>query len=316
MQLHKQTVNVSNKSDVLFRKDIQTVYVRRYKPEDVLPERLAGLMQGFVNTDGRVGLSQIGLARLIYERRYGGERQSSIDAPYREKMDQECKAIARRISHFLKGDHFPNWTDLVELANFFGKPIGYLIGETGCDSYELQDVADIVGLESGAVTALKSMTGKVSVERLLGKTTPEGEKPSAGSAFFAQDMVEKANAEPNACRAVLHRMLTARAFKDLLISLSNVGESEYELLITRLDAEVAKLQRGDDSEGGDEPVMQQMARKAQAGDVELRLREAESALKASRYEAYEFYVRLVDEMFSDMANTDIVAKAKLIAEKP
>lgn len=303
-------------SAALFRKGIQTMYVRRYKPEDVLPERLASLMRSFVNTDGRVGLSQIELARLMYERRYGGENQSSIDAQCVKKTDQACKAIARRISHFLKGDHFPNWTDLVELADFFGKPIGYLIGETDCDSYELQDVADIVGLESGAVTALKSITGKASVERPLGKTTLENEKPSAGSAFIAQDMVEKANAELNACRAALNRMLTARTFKDLLISLSNVGESEYELLMTRLDAEVAKLQRGDDSKGGDEPVMQQMARKAQARDAGLRLREAEGALKASRYEAYEFYVRLVDEMFSDMANTDIVAKAKLIAEKP
>lgn len=316
MQLHKQTVNVLNMSDTLFRKGIQTMYVRRYKPEDVFPERLAGLMRSFVNTDGRVGLSQIVLARLMYERRYRGESQSSIDARYAEKMSPECKAIARRISHFLRGDHFPNWTDLVELADFFGKPIGYLIGETDCDSYELQGVADIIGLESEAVTALKCITGKVSVERLLGKTTPEGEKPSAGSAFVAQDMVEKANAEPNACRTVLNRMLTARAFKELLISLSNVGESEYELLMTRLDAEVAKLQRVDDSKGGDEPIMQQMARKTQARDAGLRLREAEGALKASRYEAYEFYVRLVDEMFSDMANTDIVAKAKLIAEKP
>lgn len=303
-------------SAALFRKGIQTMYVRRYKPEDVLPERLASLMRSFVNTDGRVGLSQIELARLMYERRYGGENQSSIDAQCVKKTDQACKAIARRISHFLKGDHFPNWTDLVELADFFGKPIGYLIGETDCDSYELQDVADIVGLESGAVTALKSITGKASVKWPLGKTTLENEKPSAGSAFIAQDMVEKANAELNACRAALNRMLTARTFKDLLISLSNVGESEYELLMTRLDAEVAKLQRGDDSKGGDEPVMQQMARKAQARDAGLRLREAEGALKASRYEAYEFYVRLVDEMFSDMANTDIVAKAKLIAEKP
>lgn len=303
-------------SAALFRKGIQTMYVRRYKPEDVLPERLASLMRSFVNTDGRVGLSQIELARLMYERRYGGENQSSIDAQCVKKTDQACKAIARRISHFLKGDHFPNWTDLVELADFFGKPIGYLIGETDCDSYELQDVADIVGLESGAVTALKSITGKASVKWPLGKTTLENEKPSAGSAFIAQDMVEKANAELNACRAALNRMLTARTFKDLLISLSNVGESEYELLMTRLDAEVAKLQRGDDSKGGDEPVMQQMARKAQSRDAGLRLREAEGALKASRYEAYEFYVRLVDEMFSDMANTDIVAKAKLIAEKP
>lgn len=292
------------------------MYVRRYKPEDVLPERLADLMQSFVSSDGRTGLSQIELARLMYERRYGEESQSSINTRYAEKRDLECKAIARRISHFLKGDYFPKWSDLVELADFFGKPIGYLIGETDCDSYELQDVADIVGLEGEAVTALKSITRKMSVEWLLEKSTPEGKRPSADSVFIAQDMIEKVNAEPDACRAVLNRMITSKTFKDLLISLSNVGESEYELLITRLNVEVKRLQQEDDAESVDEQVMQQMARKAQARDAGLSLKEAEGALKACRYEASEFYVRLVDEMFSDMSNTDITAKAKLIAKKP
>jgi len=289
------------------------MYDRRHEPEDVLPERLSGLMRNFVNSDGRSGLSQIELARLIYGRRYGEEIQSNIDTLYAEKRDRECKAIARRISHFLKGDYFPKWSDLVELADFFGKPIGYLIGETDCDSYELQDVADVIGLEGEAVTALKGITRKVSVEWLLEKSTPEGERPSSESVFIAQDMVEKANAAPAACRAILHRMITSKAFKDLLISLSNVGESEYELLMTRLDVEVKRMQQVDDVGSVEEQVMQQMARKAQERDAGLRLREAEGALKASRYEAYEFYVRLVDEMFSDMANTDITAKAKLIA---
>lgn len=292
------------------------MYVRRYKPEDVLPERLADLMQSFVSSDGRTGLSQIELARLMYERRYGEESQSSINTRYAEKRDLECKAIARRISHFLKGDYFPKWSDLVELADFFGKPIGYLIGETDCDSYELQDVADIVGLEGEAVTALKSITRRMSVAWLPEKSTPEGKRPSTDSVFIAQDMVEKVNAEPDACRAVLNRMITSKTFKDLLISLSNVGESEYELLMTRLNVEVKRLQQEDDAESIDELVMQQMARKAQARDAGLSLKEAEDALKACRYEAYEFYVRLVDEMFSDMFNTDITAKAKLIAKKP
>ena len=292
------------------------MYVRRYEPEDVLPERLADLMQSFVSSDGRTGLSQIELARLMYERRYGEESQSSINTRYAEKRDLECKAIARRISHFLKGDYFPKWSDLVELADFFGKPIGYLIGETDCDSYELQDAADIVGLEGEAVTALKSITRRMNVEWQLEKSTPEGKRPSADSVFIAQDMVEKVNAEPNACRAVLNRMITSKTFKDLLISLSNVGESEYELLMTRLDVEVKRLQQEDDAESVDELVMQQMARKAQARDAGPSLKEAEDALKACRYEAYEFYVRLVDEMFSDMSNTDITAKAKLIAKKP
>ena len=273
-------------------------------------------MQSFVSSDGRTGLSQIALARLMYERRYGEESQSSINTRYAEKRDLECKAIARRISHFLKGDYFPKWSDLVELADFFGKPIGYLIGETDCDSYELQDVADIVGLEGEAVTALKSITRRMSVEWLPEKSTPEGKRPSADSVFIAQDMVGKVNAEPDACRAVLNRMITSKTFKDLLISLSNVGESEYELLMTRLNVEVKRLQQEDDTESIDELVMQQMARKAQARDAGLSLKEAEDALKACRYEAYEFYVRLVDEMFSDMSNTDITAKAKLIAKKP
>ena len=63
-------------------------------------------------------------------------------------------------------------------------------------------------------------------------------------------------------------------------------------------------------------VMQQMAIESSMRDVAVRLREAESALKASRYEAYEFYVRLVDEMFSDMADVDAAAKAELIVMKP
>lgn len=109
-------------------------------------------MHSFVKADGTTGLSQIELARLVCEKRYGADEQSNVDDHYIEAKDRERKALARRISHFLKGDHFPNWTDLVELADFFGKPIGYLIGETDCDSYELQDIADIVGLESEAAT--------------------------------------------------------------------------------------------------------------------------------------------------------------------
>ncbi len=296
--------------------EIQTIYVRRNKPEDVLPERLEGLMRAFVKSDSTTGISQIELARLMCEKRYGAEDQSGIDNHYAEKRDRECKALARRLSHFLKGDHFPNWADLVEIADFFGKPIGYLIGETDCDSYDLQDIADVIGLKGETVSALRRITRKASVEWLLEKTTPEGEEPSEGSVFIARDMVEKANAEPEACRAVLNRMITSKTFKDLLISLSNVGESEYELLMKRLDVEVEKLQQEDNAESGDEPVMQQMARKARVRDAGLRLRKAEGALKASRYEAYEFYVRLVDEMFSDLANTDIAAEAKLIVKKP
>lgn len=295
--------------------EIQTVYVRRNKPEDVFPERLASLMRSFVKADGTTGLSQIELARFICERRYGSDEQSGLDSHYAEVRDREHKALARRISRFLKSDHFPSWTDLVELADFFGKPVGYLIGETDCDSYELQDVADIVGLEGKTVAALKRITRKINVEWLLEKTMPEDEKPSVQSVFIARDMVEKANAESEACRAVLNRMLTAKSFRDLLISLSNVGESEYELLMTRLNAEVTQPKQNDDTKSSDEPVMQQMTRKMQVRNARLRLREAKGALKACRYEAYEFYVRLVDEMFSDMSSTDVAAEAKLIAKK-
>lgn len=291
------------------------MYVRNKQPEEVFPQRLAGLMQDFTKENGSTGLSQSELARLICEKRYGTEGQSRPDGRYAAERDREYKALARRISHFIKGDHFPRWADLVEIADFFGKPIGYLIGETDCDSYELQDVADFIGLESESVAALKRMTTTVGVEWLLEKTTPENEKPSKASVFIAQDMVEKANAEPEACKAVLNRMFTAKAFKDLLISLANVGEGEHELLMARIDAELTKLRQEDDSADNENEIMQQMARKSQARDTDARRRSAEGALKASRFEAHEYYVRLVDEMFSDMANTDISAQAKRIAKQ-
>lgn len=291
------------------------MYVHKYNPEEVFPKRLDKLMRRYVKADGKTGLLQSELARLICEKRYGKGALSDVDSRYSEGRNRECKALARRISHFLKGDYFPKWADLVELAEFFGKPIGYLIGETDCNSYELQDVADIVGLEGETVAVLRRMTSKASVEWLLEKTTPENEEPSKQSVFIAQNMVDKANSEPDTCRAVLNRMITAKAFRDLLISLSNVGECEYELLMTRIDAEVTKLRKEIDAGDADNPVMQQMARESAMRDVAVRLREAESALKISRYEAYEFYVRLVDEMFSDMAGVDVAAKAKLVVKK-
>lgn len=292
------------------------MYDRKNNPETIFPIRLKKLMAEYAKEDGDVGLTCIELARLLYEKQNACEDQSTVNERYALARDNAQKALAQKIGRFRNGKYFPQWKDLVEIAEFFGKPIGYLIGETDCNSYELQDVADIVGLEGETVAALKRMTRRVSVEWLLEKTTPENEKPPKQSVSIAQDMVDKANAEPDACRAVLNRMITAKTFRDLLISLSNVGECEYELLMTRIDAEVTKLRQEVDAGGTDNPVMQQMAIESAMRDVAMRLREAESALKASRYEAYEFYVRLVDEMFSDMADVDAAAKAKLIVTKP
>ena len=247
--------------------------VRHNNPEEVFPKRLKELMVEYVKEDGSTGLKCIELARLLYERQNPKSSQTSLDEKYAIARENAVKALAQKIGRFRNGKYFPQWRDLVDLANLFGKPIGYLIGETDCDSYELQDVADFIGLDGKTVAALRQITRTVSSDWLLHQTTLGSEKSEAYSALLATGMAAKANAEPMACRAALDRMITTKAFLDLLISLANVGNEKYNRAIRCIDPKAAKS-----------------------------LQESGAALKAARFEAFEFYVRVVDEMFADIPN--------------
>ena len=76
---------------------------------------------------GRRGISNIGLARLLYQKRNGADDASLADDRYAVERENGRKAIARKISRFRKGDQFPQWDDLVDLADIFGKPVGFLM---------------------------------------------------------------------------------------------------------------------------------------------------------------------------------------------
>ena len=50
---------------------IKTMYVRKDRPKDIFPKRLSGLMESYEIEKGRRGISNIGLARLLYQKRKG-----------------------------------------------------------------------------------------------------------------------------------------------------------------------------------------------------------------------------------------------------
>ena len=287
------------------------MYVRKDRPKDIFPKRLSGLMESYEIEKGRRGISNIGLARLLYQKRNGADDASLADDRYAVERENGRKAIARKISRFRKGDQFPQWDDLVDLADIFGKPVGFLIGETDCDTYELQDIADFLGLSGEAVLSIERMTRKVSAEWLPEQSGGNGGDHEEWEKYLVNDMVAKANAEPEACRAVLNRMLTAAAFKDLVLCLSEVGDAQYNLLMERIASAEIELRDADVlSDNHPDSIMGQMAAKSRFRDAATRLQEAENAVRSSRYAAYECHVRIVDEMFSDIAQTDANTVAK------
>lgn len=93
------------------------MYVRKDRPKDIFPKRLSGLMESYEIEKGRRGISNIGLARLLYQKRNGADDASLADDRYAVERENGRKAIARKISRFRKGDQFPQWDDLVDLAD-------------------------------------------------------------------------------------------------------------------------------------------------------------------------------------------------------
>ena len=58
------------------------MYVRKDRPKDIFPKRLSGLMESYEIEKGRRGISNIGLARLLYQKRNGADDASLADDRY------------------------------------------------------------------------------------------------------------------------------------------------------------------------------------------------------------------------------------------
>lgn len=81
-------------------------------------------------------------------------------------------------------------------------------------------------------------------------------------------------------------MLTAAAFKDLVLCLSEVGDAQYNLLMERIASAEIELRDADVlSDNHPDSIMGQMAAKSRFRDAATRLQEAENAVRSSRYAA-------------------------------
>ena len=83
-----------------------------------------------------------------YKEKYGGGTQANISRWLR---------VGSKIENG-KTIGFPSYETMSNLANFFGVSVGYLIGETDYESFEMEKVCEFLGLEEETVKAIIGIT--------------------------------------------------------------------------------------------------------------------------------------------------------------
>lgn len=91
-----------------------------------------------------------------------------------------------------KGDptpSFPKYETMFQVAEFFGVQVGYLTGETSCESFEASSACEYLGLDEEAVKSIRLATGCETAFRKTGLHAEENRmvlgKILASDAFFA-----------------------------------------------------------------------------------------------------------------------------------
>ena len=79
-----------------------------------------------------------------YKEKYGGGTQANISRWLR---------VGSKIENG-KTIGFPSYETMSNLADFFGVSVGYLIGETDYESFEMEKVCEFLGLEEETVKAI------------------------------------------------------------------------------------------------------------------------------------------------------------------
>ena len=101
------------------------------------------------------------LYKLVKEKNY---TQKSFLKEYKEKYGGGTQAnISRwlRVGSKIENGKtigFPSYETMSNLADFFGVSVGYLIGETDYESFEMEKVCKFLGLEEETVKAIKGIT--------------------------------------------------------------------------------------------------------------------------------------------------------------
>lgn len=83
-----------------------------------------------------------------YKEKYGGGTQANISRWLR---------VGSKIENG-KTIGFPSYETMSNLADFFGVSVGYLIGETDYESFEMEKVCEFLGLEEESVKAIIGIT--------------------------------------------------------------------------------------------------------------------------------------------------------------
>lgn len=83
-----------------------------------------------------------------YKEKYGGGTQANISRWLR---------VGSKIENG-KTIGFPSYETMSNLADFFGVSVGYLIGETDYESFEMEKVCEFLGLEEETVKAIIGIT--------------------------------------------------------------------------------------------------------------------------------------------------------------
>jgi len=129
-----------------------------------------------------------------YKEKYGGGTQANISRWLR---------VGSKIENG-KTIGFPSYETMSNLADFFGVSIGYLVGETDYESFEMEKVCKFLGLDEETVKAIKGITS--------------GENMG----ILAECMLTE-------YKSVIHYILTASSFPVFVKEVREYAENVYRL---------------------------------------------------------------------------------------
>ena len=145
-----------------------------------------------------------------YKEKYGGGTQANISRWLR---------VGSKIENG-KTIGFPSYETMSNLADFFGVSVGYLIGETDYESFEMEKVCKFLGLEEETVKAIKGIT-------------------------FGENMGIGANSMCGEYKSAFRYILTASSFPVFIKEVREYAENVYRLKhpIKYMDIVSAKMRK-------------------------------------------------------------------------
>ena len=145
-----------------------------------------------------------------YKEKYGGGTQANISRWLR---------VGSKIENG-KTIGFPSYETMSNLADFFGVSVGYLIGETDYESFEMEKVCKFLGLEEETVEAIKGIT-------------------------FGENMGIGANSMSSEYKSAFRYILTASSFPVFIKEAREYAENVYRLKhpIKYMDIVSAKMRK-------------------------------------------------------------------------